>query len=354
MYADVDNPYPKPKVPLKLPKPGRIIREIDILNEHKGFDPGSIRNFVGIDPGNTRLVTCHSFAPDQKQSSEYFMTRDRYRRHLQPKRARPVNKDQDEITKVMKEVSGCRTSVLPKNVEAYEKAVASIWTKTWTFQSRKVVIRYRLLRAMRKQATFDRTINEICKLGGKHCLYMFGNGGEKGEFSRIKGGIKMPTVSFRKALSKRVPLVSSSEFRTSKLCKECGRVLMITPPANWVPKPDPPDGTLPEPPDRPPSYHRPVCSIHGGCNRDTAACEKIGLRLLYSLHLGENNPSELQGWHFGSDIPTDPKSVDYRTNLSIFGTDVLPALFVPGTYNNQSVEWEIYLNLSIYLSTYCP
>jgi transposase len=81
-------------------------------------------------------------------------------------------------------------------------------------------------------------------------------------------GIKGPVLEIEKRLSKQLPVIECSEFRTSKLCLDCGRVAEFF------------------------NYGVTYCSERGHhrmANRDVAAARKIGARYLATkkgLNLG--------------------------------------------------------------------
>ena len=89
---------------------------------------------------------------------------------------------------------------------------------------------------------------------------LFGDGANSGLFGRVRGGgVKGPVLEIKKRLSEQMPVIECSEFRTSKLCLDCGR----------------------EAKDY--RYGVTYCSQrdhHRMANRDVAAAKKIGARYL--------------------------------------------------------------------------
>ena len=60
--------------------------------------------------------------------------------------------------------------------------------------------------------------------GGNVPKVLFGEGANNGQFGKLRGcGVKGPVLELQKRLAKEVALVQCSEFRTSKLCLQCGR-----------------------------------------------------------------------------------------------------------------------------------
>ena len=53
---------------------------------------------------------------------------------------------------------------------------------------------------------------------------LFGDGANSGLFGRVRGaGVKGPVLEIKKRLSEQMPVIECSEFRTCKLCLDCGR-----------------------------------------------------------------------------------------------------------------------------------
>ena len=56
-------------------------------------------------------------------------------------------------------------------------------------------------------------------------LVLFGDCAISGFFGKVRGcGVKGPVLEIKKRLSEQMPVIECSEFRTSKLCLDCGRV----------------------------------------------------------------------------------------------------------------------------------
>ena len=54
---------------------------------------------------------------------------------------------------------------------------------------------------------------------------LFGDGANSGLFGRVRGaGVKGPVLEIKKRLSEQMQVIECSDFRTSKLCLDCGRV----------------------------------------------------------------------------------------------------------------------------------
>ena len=127
----------------------------------------------------------------------------------------------------------------------------------------------------------DKTLNaieKVCDVPGKQTILLFGKGGSSG-FGHVRGGgVKGPIVKIRRLLAKRVPIIHVDEFRTSKCCWECGKVLL-----------HPLHGSV-----NAVSY----CSEtdhHRMLNRDVDAARKIGYRFLLRLQNGGDDSEEALG-----------------------------------------------------------
>ena len=101
---------------------------------------------------------------------------------------------------------------------------------------------------------------------------LFGDGANSGLFGRVRGaGVKGPVLEIKEWLSKQLPVIECSEFRTSKLCLDCGREAKLF------------------------NYGVTYCqerAHHRMANRDVVAAKKIGARYLAQkkgLNLGPWN-----------------------------------------------------------------
>jgi hypothetical protein len=56
-------------------------------------------------------------------------------------------------------------------------------------------------------------------------VILFGNGANNGNFGRLRGGgVKGPVLELRRRLAEQMVVIDCDEYRTSKLCLDCGRV----------------------------------------------------------------------------------------------------------------------------------
>jgi hypothetical protein len=99
-------------------------------------------------------------------------------------------------------------------------------------------------------------------------------------FVRRGGGVKGPVLELRKRLAKEMVVIDCSEFRTSKLCLDCGRIAKF-----------PKKGKM---------YGVTYCSgserdHHRMANRDVVAAFKIGAR-----YLATKRGTDLGPWKRGS------------------------------------------------------
>ncbi len=100
---------------------------------------------------------------------------------------------------------------------------------------------------------------------------LFGDGANNGLFGRLRGGgVKGPVLEIKKRLSEQMPVIEVSEFRTSKLCLDCGRVAKTF------------------------NYGVTFCTDRNHqrmANRDVAAARKIG-----ALYLAKKKEWDLGPW----------------------------------------------------------
>ena len=119
---------------------------------------------------------------------------------------------------------------------------------------------------------------------------LFGDGANSGMFGRVRGaGVKGPVLEIKRRLSEQMPVIECSEFRTSKLCLDCGR----------------------EAKDY--RYGVTYCSQrdhHRMPNRDVAATRKIGAR-----YLAEKKGLNLGPWSRGVSAEADKEGTHASTVL---------------------------------------
>lgn len=100
---------------------------------------------------------------------------------------------------------------------------------------------------------------------------------DNGLFGRLKGGgIKGPVKEIKRRLAEHYAVISCSEYRTSKLCIQCGRELHVHK-----------HGVM-------------YCAQQAHCsmlNRDVAAAVKIG-----ALFLAKKSGADLGPWAWGSTV----------------------------------------------------
>jgi hypothetical protein len=167
-----------------------------------------------------------------------------------------------------------RKSVIPARMIQYLEAVRLHWNKIWQFQSRKKVRRMKFTQWIHQQKFNEKVIQKIektCQVPGKQTVFLFGKGGSSG-FGKLKGGgVKGPVVRLRRLLARRFAVIHVDEFRTSKCCWECGKVLCH--------------------PNRGRMHGVSYCTEtdhHRMLNRDTDAARKIGYRFLQQLRGNKN------------------------------------------------------------------
>ena len=98
---------------------------------------------------------------------------------------------------------------------------------------------------------------------------LFGDGGSAGQFGQLRGGgVKGPVVELTRRSAAKMPVVMCSEFRTSKLCLDCGREAEFH--------------------NHGVTYCKKMQLHHRMENRDKAAGNKIGARYLAGSCYGQN------------------------------------------------------------------
>ena len=128
-----------------------------------------------------------------------------------------------------------------------------------------------------------------------------------GKFNKLRsGGFKGPVLQLRRLLCRRLPLISVNEFRTSKLCFQCGKTLQ-----------HPCGGKM---------HSVSYCTEtdhHCMINRDTDAARKIGCRFFTQLLRKDLGP-----WAFGTSAVDSPVVINGNA-LKTLHTTLEVALRVP-------------------------
>jgi len=162
-------------------------------------------------------------------------------------------------------------------MELYLGTLKKCWYVLWNHCKSRKLRKQKFRVWSKRQSTLDRFVNHPDLRGenDSRLILLFGNGGSNGGFGKLcGGGFKGPVVRLHLLLSKRFPVIVVDEFRTSRLCFECGKVLQ-----------HPKCGKV---------HSVSYCAEtthHRMLNRDMDASRKIGVRFLCQL-----TPSDLGPW----------------------------------------------------------
>lgn len=246
--------------------------ETYILNQYQNWS--SDIHWVSIDPGVRNLLATWSV---ENNTSPYNLGQSEYRQNSGLTRNCKWMKNQYQHMKDVKlslTENAYRKSVIPERMDLYLDAINLNWSKIWQFQSHKKIRRMKFTQWIHQQKFQDKVLQKIkksCQITGKQTILLFGKAGSSG-FGKLKGGgVKGPVVRLRGLLGKRFPIIHADEFRTSKCCWECGKVLCH--------------------PNRGKMHGVSYCNEtdhHRMLNRDTDAARKIGYRFLQQLQGNRN------------------------------------------------------------------
>ena len=104
----------------------------------------------------------------------------------------------------------------------YLAALGTVWDSSWKYHVRLKLRKIKFFAWRRREAWMDKLVNRIKDYSSGTVL--FGDGANSGLFGKLRGGgVKGPVLEIKKRLGKKMAVVDCSEFRTSKLCLDCGR-----------------------------------------------------------------------------------------------------------------------------------
>jgi len=270
----------KPKKPRKKPQngvPKEILSELLIGNYSersildKFEDWTANIHWVSVDPGVRNLLSTWSIGTN---TSPYNLGQREYRHNSGLNQNLVWTKKRyQSMTDVKKALTDnpYGKSVLAERMTKYLGVIRVFWNKIWQFQGNKKIRRMKFTQWIHQQRFTDKVLKKFekkCKVkkSSTTTVLLFGSGGSSG-FGKLKGGgVKGPVVRLRRLLAKRFAVIHVDEFRTSKCCWECGRVM----------------------------HHPKLGKMHGVSyctetdhhrmlNRDTDAARKIGYRFLEQL-----------------------------------------------------------------------
>jgi transposase len=301
----VDNPNESEEPPTKRPKKSTKSRESKeqevkkpmltdlkkgnysedgILDRYEDWSKHDIR-WIAVDPGVRSLLTTWCVG---ENTSPYTLGQPQYRhesgltKYAKIAKKMYTHRKMEDVQKALTENPYAKC-VSPELRLLHLQVIQKYWDRIWEYQSWKQIRRVKFSRFIKQQSFMDKTlhaIEKVCDVPGKQSIVLFGKGGRSG-FGHVRGGgVKGPVVKIRRLLAKRVPVIHVDEYRTSKCCWECGKVLLhpLCGSVNAV------------------SY----CSEtdhHRMLNRDVDAARKIGYRFLLRLqHGGDDSEAVLGAW----------------------------------------------------------
>lgn len=201
--------------------PSGLYGEQIILNQFQDFD--HTINWVGVDPGVKSILT--SWSPTY-QSSPFHLGQKEYKHSLGLSNAstQRYRKRMAGVSESLSLVPYGKTS-MTNRLSLYLNRVRLYWDEIWTYQKSKGLRRQRFYQWNRNQSVCDQFVNDVRGSCPENSVLLFGNGGAKGGFRQKGGGFKGPILKLKRLLARRFPVICVDEFRTSKLCLDCGKVL---------------------------------------------------------------------------------------------------------------------------------
>ena len=256
--------------------------EKSILEQYRQWE--SNVQWISVDPGVRNVLTCWAVG----QNKSPFKLGQRQYRHESGldtalQKSNCIRKQYAETVQPHFDAVPYIKSVNLDHIKSYLQVLGQFWLCVWQFESGKKLRRIGFTRWIRQQEFIDKTLaklDQVCQTDlTKKTIVLFGMGGSSG-FGHVRGGgVKGPVVKLRRLLSKRQPVIGVDEFRTSKCCLQCGKVLK-----------HPRKGKMTAV-----SY----CSEtdhHCFMDRDVDAARKIGYRFLCQLQHGKNDVTTLGSW----------------------------------------------------------
>ena len=238
---------------------------------------GNPAHLVAIDPGIKSIITAVRL--DDPTLKPLKVTQAEYREASKLNYTmKKVGSHTNDFRKWMGEVMEILTNAPSrKSVLQYSEYLTSlgrVWHRSWAYHVRPKLRRIKFYAWRRREAWMTKLVSRMKNYCGEGSPVLFGDGANSGLFGRVRGaGVKGPVLEIKKRLSEQMPVIECSEFRTSKLCLDCGR----------------------EAKDY--RYGVTYCSQrdhHRMANRDVAAAKKIGAR-----YLAEKKGLNLGPWSRG-------------------------------------------------------
>lgn len=260
-------------------KPG-LYSEKDILKQYEKVDPNV--SFVSIDPGINTIVQGWSIR-EQKPVVRWTMKQLEHEAGRNSKQVSDRRFDHLSRTYEAMQSSPYRRWVHPDKRREYLQMLGSVWDRIWAYESSKKGRRLEFRQWSKEQQAMAKFMARVkSEIPPEKTTILFGNGGGAGQFQRLRNGKrKPPTMKLKRLLAKEYPVICVNEFRTSKLCMECG-----------LPMEHPRKGQI-----HALSYCASTMHARVVKDRDVDAAEKIGYRFLCQLLRKPLGP-----WACGSEL----------------------------------------------------
>ena len=237
--------------------PPRDITSLGLYSE-KDRLTGKSAHLVAIGPGIKCIFTAVRL--DDPTRKPLKVTQAEYREASKLNYTmKKLGSDTNDFKKWMGDVMEKLTNApSPKSVLRYSEyltALGSVLARSWAYHVRPKLRQIKFYAWRRRESWMAKLVNRVKAYAGGGPV-LFGNGANSGLFGKVRGcGVKGPVLEIKKRLSKQLPVIECSEFRTSKLCLDCGRVAKLY------------------------RYGVTYCTDpghHRMANRDVAAAKKIG------------------------------------------------------------------------------
>ena len=214
------DPEPPPPPPVVVDAPGRLYTEAAEYTPAAGL--------VAVDPGITRILTAVRL--DKPDLPELKLTRGEYRDGSRMNwklskvgaQSASYRRDMQPITAAM---NAAPSSKSVTNFGGYLAALSNQWLGWWAAKSRLKLRKINFYAWRKREAFMDRLTNRVAAYSDSaQPTVLFGDGANGGGWGRLRGvGFKGPVLEIQQRLAKRCRVIKCSEFRTSKLCLDCGR-----------------------------------------------------------------------------------------------------------------------------------
>jgi hypothetical protein len=252
--------------------PARVITGPGLYSEKDLLSPDHT-HLVSFDPGVRTVLT--GVRLDDPTLKPFTVTQGEYREASKLNyKLKKLGSHTEEFKKWMGDVMETLTNAPSKKsvlrYDEYLSAIGEVWNHSWHWHRRLTLRRIKFYAWRRREAWMTKLVSRVKEYAGGGPV-LFGDGANNGLFGRLRGGgVKGPVLEIKKRLSEQMPVIEVSEFRTSKLCLDCGRVAKTF------------------------NYSVTYCTDrnhHRMANRDVAAARKIG-----ALYLAKKKEWDLGPW----------------------------------------------------------